>query len=114
MNLSLSTFINYIKCYLSTKDESYPLKVHLQYTSAPHLNGSFKICTTISKAISKFVLAYPAVFHFRVGSLDVLAMLLHHTPRLEKFHGLLSMSSCMVCPCFCITAFVSQLASSTG
>jgi hypothetical protein len=41
-------------------------------------------------------------------------MLLHHTPSLEKFHGLLSMSSCTVCPCFCISASVSQLASSTG
>jgi hypothetical protein len=29
-----------------------------------------------------------------------LAMLLHHTPSLENFHGLLSMSSRMVCPCF--------------
>jgi hypothetical protein len=44
----------------------------------------------------------------------ILAMLLHHTPSLENFHGLLSMSSCMVCPCFCISASVSQLASSTG
>jgi hypothetical protein len=43
------------------------------------LNDSFKVCATISKAISKFALAYPAVFRFRAGSLDVLAMLLHHT-----------------------------------
>jgi hypothetical protein len=41
-------------------------------------------------------------------------MLLHHTPSLENFHGLLSMSSCMVCPCLCISASVSQLAYSTG
>jgi hypothetical protein len=44
----------------------------------------------------------------------MLAMLLHHTPWLENFHGLLSMSSCMVCPCFWISASFSQLASSTG
>jgi hypothetical protein len=30
-------------------DKSYPLKVHLQYTSVPHLNGSFKIFATIPK-----------------------------------------------------------------
>jgi hypothetical protein len=48
------------------------------------------------------------------GSLDGLSMLLHHTPRLENFHGIMSMSSCMVCPCFCIIASLSQLASSTG
>jgi hypothetical protein len=41
-------------------------------------------------------------------------MLLHHTPRLERFHGLLLMSSWTVCPCFKIVASVSQLASSTG
>jgi hypothetical protein len=29
-----------------------------------------------------------------------LAMLLHHTPSLENFHGLLSMSSLTVCLCF--------------
>jgi hypothetical protein len=44
----------------------------------------------------------------------MLAMLLHHTPSLENFHGLLSMSSCTVCSCFCISTLVSLLASSTG
>jgi hypothetical protein len=44
----------------------------------------------------------------------MLAMLLHHTPSLETFHGLLSMSSCMVYPFFCISDSFSQLASSTG
>jgi hypothetical protein len=62
---------------------------------------------------SKFVLACPAVFCFYVGSLDELAMLLHHT-RLENIHGILSMISCMVHPCFCISASVYQLASLTG
>jgi hypothetical protein len=52
-----------------------------------------------SKVISKFVLACPAVLRFHAGSLDVKAMLLHHTPRIENFHGLLSMSSRTVCPC---------------
>jgi hypothetical protein len=63
-----------------------PLKVHLQYTSAklllliPHLNGSFNYLSQCNnpKAFSKFVLAFPAVFRFCAGSLDVLAMLLHH------------------------------------
>jgi hypothetical protein len=32
----------------------------------------------------------------------------------QSFHGLLSMRFCTVCPCFKITASVSQLASSTG
>jgi hypothetical protein len=30
------------------------------------------------QGVSKFVLACPAVFHFRAGSLDELVMLLHH------------------------------------
>jgi hypothetical protein len=65
-----------------------------------------------SKTISKFVLgAFPAVFCLRAGSLE---MLLHHTPLLENFHGLLSMSSRTVCPCLWISASFSQLASSTG
>jgi hypothetical protein len=46
--------------------------------------------------------------------LHALAMLLHHTPSLKKFHGLLSMSSRMVCPCFWISSSFSQLESSTG
>jgi hypothetical protein len=41
-------------------------------------------------------------------------MLLHHTPRLENFHGLLSMSSYTICPCFCISSSFSQLTSSIG
>jgi hypothetical protein len=47
LELNSILYINYFKCRLPTKEESYPLKVHLQYTSAPHLNGSFKICATI-------------------------------------------------------------------
>jgi hypothetical protein len=96
------------------KDESLKAQGPLQYAKCTFINGSFKICATISKAFSKFMLACPAVLRFHAGSLDELAMLLHHTPRLENFHGLLSMSSCTVCPCFCITASVSQLTSSTG
>jgi hypothetical protein len=38
---------------------------------------SLKIWRIISKVFSKFVLARPSILHFRVGSLDVLAMLLH-------------------------------------
>jgi hypothetical protein len=75
---------------------------HLRWCN--NFKGNFKICAG----------ARPAVLRFRAGSLDVLAMLLHHTPSVENFHGLLSMSSCMVCPCFWISASVSQLASSTG
>jgi hypothetical protein len=76
--------------------------------------ASLNICATIPKCFQNLVLACPAVFRFRAGSFDVSAMLLHHTLSLENFHGLLSMSSCTVCPCFCIPASVSQLASSTG
>jgi hypothetical protein len=53
---------------------------------------------------------FPVVLCLRAGSLE---MLLHHTLWLENFHGLLSMSSRMVCPCLCISASFSQLASST-
>jgi hypothetical protein len=98
---------------LPTKDERNPLKVH--YIIQVCFNKLLHSCSHNNfKAFSKFVLACPAVFYFRVGSLDVLAMLLHHTPSLEIFHGLLSMSSCTVCSCFCISASVSQLAYSTG
>jgi hypothetical protein len=50
----------------------------------------------------------------RAGSYDELRMLLHHTPWLKRFHGLLPMSSCTVCPCFRVIASSSQLASSNG
>jgi hypothetical protein len=61
---------------------------------------------------SKFGLsAFPAIFYLCAGSLE---MLLHHTPLLENFHGLLSMSSHTVCPCLWISTSFSQLASSTG
>jgi hypothetical protein len=70
---------------------------------AHQLQGDFKIWAGI------FQLSFvSALAHL------MLAMLLHHTPSLENFHGLLSMSSCTVCPCFCISASFSQLASSTG
>jgi hypothetical protein len=45
----LSNCINSIKCRLSTKDESYPLKVHYNTQRCLLLNDSFKICTTIPK-----------------------------------------------------------------
>jgi hypothetical protein len=99
------------------KDESLSAQGPLQCTSALHYeclhsNGG----TTIFKVIPKCMCwRCPAVsFAPRAGSLDEVWMLLHHTPRLKRIHGLLSMSSCMVCPCFCMTASVSQLASSTG
>jgi hypothetical protein len=63
-----------------------------------------------SKAFfSKFVLAYPAVLCFRAGSLDVLAMLLHHTPSLEKIswapvHELLHGLSMLLNLCFVLPA----------
>jgi hypothetical protein len=86
----------------------YNIQVHLI------LNDSFKIMQQLPRQFQNLVLAYPAIFCFHAGSLDVLAMLLHHTPLLENFHGLLSMSSCTVCPCFKISSSFSQLASSTG
>jgi hypothetical protein len=44
--------------------------------------------------------------------LTLKAILLHHTPLVKKIHGLLSMSSCIVFPCFKISGLVTQLASS--
>jgi hypothetical protein len=66
------------------KDESYLLKVQYNTQSVPRLNGSFKICAAIPKCFQKCVLVYPAVLCFHTGSLDMLAMLLHHTLSLEK------------------------------
>jgi hypothetical protein len=69
-------YINYLKFHLPTKDERNPLKVHYNiqvcFILMVHLRtrNNFKV-------FSKFMLAYPAVFHFRAGSLDVLTMLLH-------------------------------------
>jgi hypothetical protein len=79
-----------------------------------HLNDSFKIAQQLQGIFKICVGGLSSCLLPRAGSLDVLAMLLHHTPSLENFHGLLSMSSCMVYPCFCISASVSQLAYSTG
>jgi hypothetical protein len=54
---------------------------------------------------------FPVVFYLHASSLK---MLLHHTPSLENFHGLLSMSLHMVCPCLWIPASFSLLEYSIG
>jgi hypothetical protein len=62
-------------------------------------------CNKYQSKIQKLKCAGTVQLYFlspRAGSLDEVWMLLHHTPRLKRFHGLLSMSSCTVCPCFCI------------
>jgi hypothetical protein len=84
-------------------------------TSMPPLNDLINY----SKIFSKNVLGdFPAVSHLctisLLAKLARLAMLLHHTPSLENFHGLLSMSLHIVCPCFWISTSFSQLSSSTG
>jgi hypothetical protein len=75
----------------------------------PHL------CSRInSKRNSKFHLGFSSCPIVSALACLMSAMFLHHNPGLENFHGLLSMSSLMVCPCLCISASLSQLASSTG
>jgi hypothetical protein len=110
--LNLPTYIYYYKCLLvlqtragcSRSDYNLPvcpfLIIHLSlaHPTSKHSNNS---------SCAKMRWCFP---HARLW----LAMLLHHTPLLENFHGLLSMSSRMVCPCFWISASFSQLASSTG
>ena len=71
--------------------------------SVNQIRSNFKICVGLSSCPIASMLA-------RL----MWEMLLHHTPSLENFHGLLSMISCMVFPCFCISASFSQLASSSG
>jgi hypothetical protein len=66
------------------------------------------------KEISKFVLVLVQLSFASTLARLMWEMLLHHTPSLENFHGLLSMSSYMVFPCLFISVSVSQLASSTG
>jgi hypothetical protein len=116
-NLELNSYqpaLTILNVVYLLKDESYPLKVHLQYTKCTSLNLLINVHATVSRCFPKICARrLPTVFRFRAGSLDVLAMLLHHTPRLENFHGLLSMSSYTVCPFFYISYFLSQLASST-
>jgi hypothetical protein len=91
------------------------LPIYIQYKCASYMNAfSLNVWRNNIKCFKICAGAVQLFFAPRAGSLDEVWMLLHHTPRLKRFHGLLSMSSCTVCPCFCITASVSQLASSTG
>jgi hypothetical protein len=98
---------------LSPLDESETLKVLLQSTSTPFLNYFIYVWCIKHQNISNNSSCskmHWCLFQARL----LLAMLLHHTPSLENFHGLLSMRSCIVCPCFYISSSFSQLASSTG
>jgi hypothetical protein len=106
-NEFLSNNIKTIKClpiYHTIKVHSY---------ECFHSNGGATIFPKYFKNVCAGAVQLFFLF-LCTGSLDEMWMLLHHTPRLKRFHGLLSMSSCTVCPCFWITASVSQLASSTG
>jgi hypothetical protein len=58
--------------------------------------------------------AFLAVFCLCAFFVGLLTMLLHHTLLAEKFHELLFMSSCTICPCFWMSPSLSQLASSIG
>ena len=54
------------------KDMNYPLKVHLQYTKCASLNFDINVRATVSRWVSKICVGrLPAVFRFRVGSLDM-------------------------------------------
>jgi hypothetical protein len=115
--LSKSVAINStIKSYLTTLKLINVILSITQY-KCPSLHHLINVWRTNYQIELKKKLAGSSSCLFlapRAGSLDEVWMLLHHTPRLKRFHGLLSMSSYTVCPCFCITASVSQLASSTG
>ena len=98
----------------STSDESGALKVWLHFTKVPSVNDLIYVWRISFKGKFKNlcwrVPSYPLSSALARLSRE---MLLHHTPSLENFHGLLSMSSRMVCPCFWISTSFSQLASST-
>jgi hypothetical protein len=115
--INLSTCIKSNKCLSYLRTRAYLLKVRYNVQVRSVMNAFIQMAAQqLSKVFQKHMCwRCPAVFLSpRAGSLDEVWMLLHHTPRLKRFHGLLSMSSCTVCPCFCMTASVSQLASSTG
>jgi hypothetical protein len=98
---------------LSPSDESGMLKVRLQSTSIPFLNYFIYVwCIELQNISNNSSCAkmHWCLSHTRL----LLVMLLHHTPSLENFHGLLSMSSHTIRPCFWISASFSHLASSTG
>jgi hypothetical protein len=54
----------------------------------------------------------PVVLRFFIFFVGLLTMLLHHIPLAKQIHELLFMSSCTICPCFWISASLSQLESS--
>jgi hypothetical protein len=64
------------------------------------LNCHIYVCASNPREIQKFVLALVQLSFASTLACLMLAMLLHHTPSLENFHGILSMSSRTVCPCF--------------
>jgi hypothetical protein len=70
-------------------------------TSMPPLNEFIIISKHFQKMCSVlFQLSLISTLSRYWLCLHTLVMLLHHTPSLEKFHGILSMSSRTVCPCF--------------
>jgi hypothetical protein len=96
MHLNLPTHINYVLMPSPTTDESGSLKICLQYLSVLPLNYYISFSKIFQKNVSW---CFPAVFRpYTCLLLATFAMILHHTPSLENFHGLLSMSSRMVCP----------------
>jgi hypothetical protein len=85
------------KCLSYLRTRAYLLKVLLQYKCASlhQLINAWR--NNYQGKIQKEVCWLVQLsFSPRAGSLDEVWMLLHHTPRLKRFHGLLSMSSCTV------------------
>jgi hypothetical protein len=95
--------------------ELYLLQVPID--TLVHLNmDSFTQSATLLKIVTTVTLTSPfevfSIFPCRLAQRGADAPASYSSA--QRFHGLLSMRSCMVCPCFCMTSSGSQLASSTG
>jgi hypothetical protein len=102
-----------------TTDESGSLKICLQCLSVLPLNYYINIRTFFSKQLKTLLQRAEMCWRLsQLSSASALACCWRCSciilPCLKKFHGLLSMSSRTVCPCFWISASFFQLASSIG
>jgi hypothetical protein len=110
----LPTFITHKGSYLLWTRVDHSRSFY-NNTSMPPLNDFINISKHFQKMCSVLLqLSLISTLARCWLFLHALAMLLHHTPSLENLHGLLSMSSHTVYPCFYISDSFSQLASSTG
>jgi hypothetical protein len=103
------------KCSYCTRARAYLLQVPIDTLVRLNMD-SFVQSAALLKIVMTVTLTSPfevfSIFPCRLAQRGADAPASYSSA--QRFHGLLSMSSCTVCPCFCMFVSGSQLASSTG